>query len=263
VGLQALRDRSLAFARANVVLGTRMRGYLSSRNVGPASFTIIENWADGTALQPKDTARSELRARLGLAGRFVVGYSGNLGRAHEFETLLAAAQALRTEPTFVFLMIGGGAQMQVLRERVVASGLTSFRFLPYQAREALADSMAAADVHWVSLIPELEGLIVPSKVYGVFAAGRPAIFIGDPDGELAQVIRTNGCGVTLQLGEGLRLAAELRRLQSDSEHVEEMGRRARALFERHFTLDSATDKWIRLLEEMGVVSQGCMSPVPG
>lgn len=253
VGLQALRDRSLAFARANVVLGTRMRDYLGRRTDDRhASFTIIENWADGVTLQPKTHSQSELRARLGLEGRFVVGYSGNLGRAHEFETVLAAAQALRSEPEFVFLMIGGGAGMKALQKRVTESGLTSFRFAPYQPREALADSMAAADVHWVSLVPELEGLIVPSKVYGILAAGRPTIFIGDPDGELARVIRAGACGITLQPGEGLRLAAELRRLRSESSEVTQMGKQARKVFDASFTLECATEKWKSLLLQMGV-----------
>src|SRR5262249_22410324 len=151
-------DRSLHFARANVVLGTRMRELLRARHIEADRFQTIENWADGAAIQPRPVERSELRAQLGLAGHFVVGYSGNLGRAHEYDTILAAAEALRDDPHVVFLMIGGGAKVQALQREVAARKLTSFRFAPYQPRAALADSMAAADVHWVSLLPELEGL---------------------------------------------------------------------------------------------------------
>ncbi len=263
VGLQALRDRSLAFARANVVLGARMREYIVGRNVAHDRVHVVENWADGAAIQPKPASAAKLRAQLGLEGCFVVGYSGNLGRAHEFETLVAAAGLLCADPEFVFLMIGGGAKMQALERLAIERGLTSFRFLPYQPREALADSMAAADVHWVSLVPALEGLIVPSKAYGILAAGRPMIFIGDSNGELAHLIGEGGCGITLQPGESTRLAAELRRLKEDPAHVEELGRRARTLFDARCTLDAAAGKWTHLLQQMGISPGSRSTASPG
>jgi glycosyltransferase involved in cell wall biosynthesis len=255
VGLQALRDRSLRYARANVVLGARMRDYLRARDIDADRFHIVENWADGRAIQPRSAARSELRAQLGLAERFVVGYSGNLGRAHEYDTILAAAEALRDDPKFVFLMIGGGAKVKALQRDAAARKLANFRFAPYQPREALADSMAAADVHWVSLLPQLEGLIVPSKVYGILAAARPMIFIGDPAGEIAQLIREGDCGLALQPGEGLRLAAELRRLAANPDELHTLGLRARMIFDRRFTLECAADRWMRLLSDLGIESR--------
>lgn len=252
VGLQGQRDRSLRYARANVVLGARMRDYLRSRAVDADRCHIIENWADGSAIRPLPPARSELRNRLGLEGKFVVGYSGNLGRAHELETILAAARELRDDPAFVFLMIGGGAKAQTLQRRAAECGLRSFCFVPYQPREALADSMAAANVHWVSLLPELEGLVVPSKVYGILAAGRPTIFIGDAAGELAQLIRENACGCIVQPGDGVSLAAELCRMKNDPRYVAELGSRAREAFEARFTLDGVAHKWMDLLNRLGV-----------
>ena len=249
-GLRALRDRSLVFAKANVVLGTRMRDYLRTRDVEPQSLYIIENWADGAALLPKPAEHSELRASLGLQSRFVIGYSGNLGRAHEFDTLLAAARELSADPGYAFLMIGGGAKMSELKQRVLESGLTSFHFLPYQPREALADSLAAADVHLASLLPELEGLIVPSKTYGILAAGRPAIFIGDPDGELARLVAETDCGFAVRCADGAALAAALRSLHANRDELARMGARARVVFETRFTLDRAVRSWLQLLADL-------------
>ncbi len=96
-----------------------------------------------------------------------------------------------------FLFIGGGAKMESLKAKVAESRLTQVIFLPYQPRDSLEDSLAAADVHLASLIPSLEGMIVPSKFYGILAAGRPLIFIGDPDGELARVIGAAQCGLVV------------------------------------------------------------------
>ena len=246
--LQFVRDRSLKAATVNVVLGTRMRNYIISRGVAPEQTRVIENWADGVALRPKPVSESALRRELALQDRFIVAYSGNLGRAHEFETIVEAAERLRTDPLFTFLIIGGGAKFSALQLRVTQRGLAnSFRFLPYQPRQALADSLAAADVHLACLLPELEGLIVPSKIYGILAAGRPAIFIGDPDGELARVLREGGCGITVKCGDGGGLAQELRALSMDTQRAQAMGRSARVLFESRYTLEHAAQEWLQML----------------
>jgi colanic acid biosynthesis glycosyl transferase WcaI len=114
----------------------------------------------------------------------------------------------------------------------------------------LSDSLAAADVHLSCLLPQLEGLIVPSKVYGVLAAGRPTVFIGDPDGDVARVIRNAECGVSVECGDGIALARELRALRADGERLQAMGRRARQVFEERHTLDSASQRWQDLLADL-------------
>src|ERR1700736_2902855 len=133
--LRRLRDSSLRAAKMNVLIGGRMREYLAARGIPVSKLCVIENWADDRAIQPKPTAASALRTRLGLIDRFVVCYSGNLGRAHEFETLLGAADALKGETTFMFLVIGSGAKMEALKRGVAARALDNFCFLPYQPRD--------------------------------------------------------------------------------------------------------------------------------
>jgi glycosyltransferase involved in cell wall biosynthesis len=246
--LRALRDSSLRGARMNVVLGSRMRDFVTPRLSSSGQVSVIENWADERAISPRPTAASGLRARLGLGTRFVVGYSGNLGRVHEFDTLLDAAIRLERDPRVAFLMIGGGAGMSRLREAVAARGLRNFVFQPYQPRESLADSLAAADVHLVSLIPRLEGLVVPSKFYGILAAARPVIFVGDPDGELARVIAARGIGAVIDAGDGATLAAHLERYAADPALREAAGGAAHACYRESFTFERALYRWIELLQ---------------
>lgn len=246
--LRRLRDASLRAARCNVVLGSRMQEYLAGSGIAPDKIRIIENWADSEAVTPKPAANSELRLRLGLQDRFVAAYSGNLGRAHEYETLLEAAQLLRADAGIQFLMIGGGANMACLRAATTLRGLDNFLFMPYQPRSSLSDSLAAADVHLACLIPTLEGLIVPSKFYGILAAGRPVVFIGDPDGELPRVIRRANCGAAVASGDATALAAVLRRLRSDPSTCAAMGARARDLLVRRFSARRALDSWIAVLD---------------
>ena len=137
---------------------------------------VIHNWSDDQSVHPVAPVGDPLRADWGLQGKFVVGYSGYLGRAHEYDTLLAAAQLLKDNTDVVFLFIGGGHQHETMKQEIQRRGLErSFQFRPYQPADVLSYSLSAPDVHWISLKPEMEGLIVPSKFYGVAAAGvRPS-----------------------------------------------------------------------------------------
>jgi colanic acid biosynthesis glycosyl transferase WcaI len=252
--LRRVRDASLRAANMNVLIGGRMREYLAARGIPQSKLCVIENWADAAAIQPKPASASALRGRLGIADRFVIGYSGNLGRAHEFETLLAAANALKGEPRFIFLIIGGGAKMPALKRAVAASALENFRFLPYQQREALEDSLAAADIHLASLLPALEGLIVPSKLYGILAAGRPVIFIGDADGDIGRLIHRAECGRVVSVGDAKALVDSIRDLEARPEVREQMGARARTILCREFSLQHAIERWAAVLDSLRLSS---------
>ena len=246
--LKRLRDASLRAANMNVLIGGRMQEYLAARGIPQSKLCVIENWADGDAIQPKAPGASALRAKLGLSDHFVACYSGNLGRAHEFDTLLGAAQALTGEPGFIFLIIGSGAKMEPLKRGVATLALENFRFLPYQPRDTLDDSLAAADVHLVSLLPTLEGLILPSKVYGILAAARPVIFIGDADGDIARVIHRAQCGHSIAVGDSKALADCLRSMAPQQELRALMGSRGRQILCARFSLQHAIERWILMLE---------------
>jgi glycosyltransferase involved in cell wall biosynthesis len=248
--LRALRDASLRGAAANVVLGRCMAEYLQRRGIPPEQVQIIPNWADAVDPAPRPSCESRLRAQCGLADQFVVGYSGNLGRAHDYATVLDAAEALRNDATIAFLFIGAGAKMEALRVAVEQRCLPNTRFLPYQPRAQLYDSLAAADAHWVSLIPALEGLIVPSKFYGVLAAGRPILFVGDLDGELAGVIRESECGFAVAQGDAAEFTRRVRALQADMPLRERMGAASRRLLQARFSTGRALADWTALLERL-------------
>jgi colanic acid biosynthesis glycosyl transferase WcaI len=246
--LTAARDRSLRRAAMNVVLGEGMRDRVLSAGIDARRVRIVPNWADTTSVVPMPTIDSATRRRIALDGRFVIGYSGNLGRAHEFETLIGAGRLLRTDPRFAFLITGGGAKAEAVRNSVQSLGLDSFFFQSYQPAELLSDTLAAADAHFVSLLPALEGLIVPSKLYGILAAGRPVVFVGDPGSDLAKLVREQRCGVVVAVGDSEGLAAELRALRDDPGRLESMGARARELALARYTKEHAVAEWLALLD---------------
>ena len=189
-----------------------------------------------------------LRGEWGLDGKFVVGYSGNLGRAHEYGTLLAAAEALRDERDMVFLFIGGGASMDGLRAEAGRAGSGICCFGHTSPTSALRESLAVPDVHLVVLRPEMEGLIVPSKFYGIAAAGRPTIFVGSLEGEIAGLLAEGEAGFSVAMGDGEGLADAILRLRDDPEFRERMGRNARRLCEERFSRRAALERWEEVLE---------------
>ena len=259
--LTARRDRSLRQADATVVVGNLMARKVELLGAPPSPVHVITNWCNDQEIRPIAPADNPLRQAWGLAGQFVLGYSGNLGRAHEFETVLAAANQLRHAPHTIFLMIGGGKRFDELSRAVKEQGLaSSFRFMPYQEQKMLAYSLAVADVHWLSLNPKLEGLLVPSKFYGIAAAGRPIIVIADENGEIARLVEQHGCGIVIPPGDADALADALRRLSNAPETVSEMGRRVRAMLDAHFTRQKALERWSGLLDQLDRSSSVRMAP---
>ena len=247
--LSRIRDASLRSAAANVVLGRRMAERVVSCGASPSRIHVIPNWCDEEQIYPIDHSENPLRRLWALDNKFVVGYAGNLGRAHEFGTILDAAKRLRNEHHFIFLFIGSGHYFKELDQRVKKSGLENlFRFVPYQEEMFLNQALCVADVHWLSLRPELEGFIVPSKFYGIAAAGRPVISITAKDGEIAQLVRQYDCGVVIEPGNSEALADSLVLLSQNYERVIAMGVHARAMLDAHFTRRQAFERWRGVLQ---------------
>lgn len=245
-----VRNLTLRMAAANVVIGLIMKERLLKLGVDAKKVHVIENWADGDSIYPKPSSDSQLRAKLGLQQKFVVSYSGNLGRAHEYETFLNAAIALQNDIRLVFLIIGGGAKYTELVEQVRLNRLDNFVFIPYQSRNELSDSLAAGDIHLISLLPNLEGYIVPSKFYGILAAGRPAIVIGDSQGELARIVTNEHCGQSVQLGDSNSLVGAIRKLVENGDLLTDLGRSARDLYDKKYTVTYAAERWSALVTRL-------------
>lgn len=246
--LRGLRNRAWRASARCLVVGAEMRAPVVAAGVPPSRLAVLPNWAPRELDAPAPAAAvATTRAAWGVADRFVVAYSGNLGRVHEFATVLAAAAALADLPEVVFLFIGGGARTAEVRVAARTRGLDNVRFLPAQPRAGLAATLAAADVHLVTLRPEFAALVSPSKLAGALAAGRPVAFVGPGDGAVARLLRDEACGAAIAAGEGAALAAVLRQWRADAAGRADRGQAARAAYERHFTLAAAVADWERQL----------------
>jgi glycosyltransferase involved in cell wall biosynthesis len=245
--LKRLRNGSLRQARSNVVLGARMAQRLCDEGVPSNRITVIENWADGDVIQPVPKEDNPLLGEWRLEGKFVLGYSGNMGHVHEFKTLIDAVERLKDEADIVFVFIGDGIARPWLEAETAARGLMNVQFRPYQPSDRLRCSLSVPDVHFVSLRPTLEGLIVPSKFYGIAAAGRPVIHVGDPDGEIPRILEREQCGWSYSVGEVGPLAQCILGLSQRRHEVAEAGFRARLAFDRQYARAHALKSWRALL----------------
>lgn len=248
--LRKIRNRSFRRASRIVVIGDQMARYVKSQGIGPVErIEVIHNWANGDEIRPVAPEDNSLRREWMLGRAFVVGYSGNLGRVHEFDTLLEAARRLRdSEPEIRFVIVGRGPRLQETMTRAHGQGLGNVAFKPHLEKGSLSMSLAVPDVHISTLRPAFEGLVQPSKLYGVMAAGRPTIFIGDPQGETARILEETCSGITILPGNGEALAAAIRQLRDDPVRRKEMGANARAAFEARFDRRLALAKWEALLK---------------
>lgn len=250
--IRALRGWSLRAAAVNVVLGERMRAEVQSLpGLGKARYAVIHNWADGDAIVPAADGANALREEWGLAGKFVVAYSGNMGRVHEFETILGAAERLRDRAGIVFLFIGGGHHRAWIEQEAFGRNLANVHFRPYQPRERLAASLGVADAHLTCLLPSMEGLIVPSKIYGILASGRAALHVGDPRGAIGGILGEARAGFSVPTGDPALLAQRILELESDPALRAELGANARKAFDARYARDIAFGHWARVLELAG------------
>jgi glycosyltransferase involved in cell wall biosynthesis len=213
--LRALRNRSLNRSEMIAVLSDDMQQHLS-RDCPEGQFRKLPNWA----IHSRRAASEEverLREEWGLRDRFVVGYSGNLGRVHDWKTVRDAMPMLKDLTNLTFLFIGGGAGYVQLQSELGEVSQPQVLFLPYQPREVLPVSLAVPDVHWLSLQSGMTPFVFPSKYYGIIETGRSVIFIGESSSELARKCLARGGDSAVPEGDAEAFAHAVRAAYSAKE----------------------------------------------
>lgn len=237
-------------ADAIVALGDTMkRRLVETKDADPSRIRVIHNWADCDAIVPASKDNPFARAH-GLVDRFVVMHSGNIGLSQGTDRLLDVADRVRDLTDVVIAIVGDGAQKRALVEAAGARNLTNVRFFPYQPKSALVDSFATADVFVISLKRGLSGFIVPSKLYGILAAGRPFIAAVEDDSEAAEIARAHDCGIVVPPGSVEGMEAAIRELHADRARARTMGDRARKaglLFDRRRAVTSYENVFLELM----------------
>ena len=232
-----------------LALGKCMAGVLKNKGVTADRLAITPPWADGSRLFPLDHGENRFRQEIGIpADHLVVMYSGNMGLGHRFETILAAARALAPNDKIHFVFIGEGARRPQIDACRQTHNLKNIMMLPYQPRERLRETLSAGDIHLISLDAQVQGFIVPSKLAGILAVGRPVIFLGNEQNSIAAAILQAHCGHVIPEGDVNRIEEIIERLMKNPEHRRRLSEAARNLFDRDYGRAVVVPKIITKIE---------------
>jgi colanic acid biosynthesis glycosyl transferase WcaI len=255
--------KALHKAERIVVLGRDMAELIHTRYGVPKERIIcIPHWSsfdsDGI-LAAEDT---RLYQKLGLNGKFIVQYSGNMGLWHDLETIVKAAELSKQYPNLHFLMIGGGMRKKKAKELSEHLKLTNITWLPFQPRESLVDSLSCSHVALISQREGLKGLAVPCKLYGILASGRPIVAAVPKGSEIDLVVAEERCGVVLYAASPQELANSILELSRDAQRLAIMAANSYAAYKVKYSIESAVSRF----EKLWNAGKGCFiekcSPMP-
>lgn len=244
----------LSGASQVVAIGRCMKEHLvESYGIDDDGVAVIPNWADPEVIRP-GMKSSSFREQNKLEG-LVVLYAGNFGQYQDLDTILDAAKKIAAQGyDATIVLLGNGVRENHLRDRVRKENLLNVRILAPVSKGEYSSALAAADVCLVTLHPDSVGLGVPSKFYGMLAAGRPVIAIVPSESELARVIDEEHCGLRVEPQGSLALANAITFLLSSPADAEYMGRRAREALVNRFTLEAAAYAFVRVFESAARLS---------
>lgn len=233
------------------VLGRDMDALVRKKLGGKVSagkITTIRNWADVDQITPDSSIRDTFLGELGLKEKFVLQYAGNMGNVHGIECLLEAAIRMsKTDDSVHFLFIGFGAKKKWLEEAVKANQLGNVTILPSRPRRDQQTFLNACDIAISALVPGMSGVGVPSRMYNIFAAGKPVIGAVDDDSEFALVVREENIGWIVPPDQPGEMVETIREALKDRGRLDEMGRRARIVVESKYTFQHVIGSYRELL----------------
>lgn len=243
-------------ADAIVVLDEDMRDRLVGWGLPAERMKIVPNWMDCSVVRPIKSNNS-FRIEQKLSDRFVVMHSGNMGMTQRLDVLVDAmrlmslgsgneelskyersreghgSESRTTLSRTTLMLVGNGAKRASLEEH--AHGLENVRFLDYQPREKLSESLSAADLHVVSMDQAITGCLAPSKLYGILASGTPVLAIVPKGNAVWRLVEQEKLGWTVEPGDTAAIAKAIHEAESlDRKSLAEMGQRGRVLAEKLF-----------------------------
>ena len=232
-----------------VDLGPYMKARIASHGVDAARCHTINVWNRKEEIEPQPREGNPLRATLKLEDRFVVMYSGNAGIVHDFSDILEAMRRLKDDPRVYFLFVGSGPRRREIETFAAQHDVRNFDYRDYFTRDELRYSLSVADVHLISLREGFVGCSVPGKLYGIMAAGRPALFVGPERCESADAVRDADCGATVEPGPEAAdtIVRLLREWSAAPERVRAMGANGRQAFLAHYEREPNCEAWADVL----------------
>ncbi len=243
-----LNKKAFRSAYFVVCLGSSMKNRLIAKGIPGERIEVIPDWIDSSQVKPVPKADNYFLKKLLPVNEFVVMYSGNIGLSQNLEIILQAATLIKDRHSFYLVFLGEGAAKDGIKQKARLLGIKNALFLSYQPKETLAFSLGAADLHIVSLKKGMAGAVVPSKVYGILAAGRPYLAITDEESEAASIAKEYGCGLWVAADDVEKIADSLEWALNHPAELEAMGRRGRGVAETKFDKKIVINEWLEIFK---------------
>ncbi len=251
-GIERIVGSAYEDAERIIVIGRDMKALVEKKLRDPRDRIVtITNWADVDQIVPTRRADNAILKRLGIADKFVVQYAGNMSGTHDMECLLDAAERVQDASQVHFLFAGSGAKRSWVEDRVKKQSSSNVTILERQDRANLCELLNACDVAIIPFVPGMAGVSVPSRMYNIFAAGKPVIAVADRDSELALVVEEEQLGWVVPPGQADRIVEVILEACANPECRAEIGRRARTVVENKYSFQSVIGVYCSLISNLG------------
>ena len=248
-----LSKQAFSHAAGIIVIGRCMRDRVRAMGVEEKRIHVIPNWANEREIYPIPRHQNSLRRDQQWGDKFVVLYAGNIGIPQYFNDLLDVAAALKYRDDILFVFIGDGIRKKWLKQRVLQEQLTNVQLLPFLHEQySLAEILSSGDVHFVSLQEACTGYAVPSKTYVALASGRPILFQGGSNSEIALMLQETDVGFFVPPGNVKVLQQAIERLADDESLRERLGNNARKAVLTTYSREAAINKYVDVLLRGGL-----------
>ncbi len=241
-----------------IVVGRDMVETLKGRFKGRKvpNHTFINNWIDEKEIYPLPADHEKVVAfkeKYGLQDKFIIMYSGNLGLYYDLENLMNVIEKFKDRDDVVFAFIGEGTIRESLVQYKEKNNLQNVRFIPYQDKSDLIYSLNAGDVHWCLNAKGIKGVSVPSKLYGIIAAGKPILGALEKGSEARLIIEETQCGYVTEPGnyEEVEVMIEKFLKEKETNIISQMSERGRIYLENNLTKDVSVNRYVEEITSSG------------
>lgn len=231
-----------------IVVGRDMQETLKNRfnNKNVPKNTFINNWIDEKEIYPLDQNHPKIVAfkkKYNLQDKFIIMYSGNIGLYYDLENIIKVIGKFNGIDDVVFVFVGDGTVKNKIENYVKENKLSNVTFIPYQDKADLVYSLNAADIHWVVNAKGIKGVSVPSKLYGVMAAGKPVLGVVDKGSEARLIVDECNCGLCTEPGNYDEIYKKIYFILNNKEEIKKLGINGRSYLERNLTKDVSINKY--------------------
>jgi glycosyltransferase involved in cell wall biosynthesis len=238
---------SLNYSDRLIVIGRDMKTWIAKYITDTGKIYYVPLWHDDELITPLELDENEIVEQYSLKGKFIVQYSGNMGLWNDMRTI---GKAVMLKPSGVlFMFIGNGMRENELLESFYMEIPENVLMLPFQPKENFRKSITACHASIVSLAGGLDGMAVPSKIYGIMAAGIPVIAVVPQESEIAMIVQEEDCGIVVCPGDLNGLINAIVDIQLNEDKRKRMGSNGRKAFEEKYAIGKIASRYKTIICE--------------